>query len=366
MADRKIKLLYITRKYPPAVGGMENFAYNLYNGFDPDIVDKKIIKLGGRQSNLLWFFPYAFFRTLFTARKYDVILVGDAVLSAIGSAAKRVSPRTTVAVNVFGLDITYSNKLYQWYLRRFYNRFDKYISISQDTDDQLHKRGDYDSCIITPGVEVTGEFIDKDSRVFRDRYGIGADQLMLITVGRLVKRKGVEWFIRNVLPRLTDVDYRYVVIGQGEEEKHIKEAIEETGLGGKVIMTGRVDSDSLENAYTEADIFVMPNIRVEGNMEGFGIVASEASAHEDIVIASSIEGIRDAIKNGCNGILVDSRDAGAFERAIRDVDGRRDEYREKAREFSSYTRNNYSWNGICKQYVELFVNMRRADDGQKG
>ena len=90
---KKIKLLYITRKYPPAVGGMENFSYNLYNNFDPSKVDADIISLGKSQKHLVWFLPYALLKTVFKAGKYDVIFVGDALLSSVGFFTKLFHPR---------------------------------------------------------------------------------------------------------------------------------------------------------------------------------------------------------------------------------------------------------------------------------
>lgn len=362
MSDNRMKILYITRKYPPAVGGMENFAFNLYKGFDEAVVDKTIIKLGGKQINLLWFFPYAFFRTLFTAHKYDVIFVGDAVLSSIGYFAKKLNRKKTVVINVFGLDITYKNGLYQWYLRRFYKGFDKYIAISKDTEDELKKRGDYDSCIITPGV-VFNDGLTKTDKKFGTVYGISEDELLILTVGRLVKRKGVAWFVENVLPKLEDLNYRYVVVGSGEDESRIKALVKNLGLEDRVILTGRIDQDLLDAAYREADIFAMPNIHVDGDMEGFGIVACEAAAAENIVIASAIEGIRDAIKNGKNGILVESGDADAFARVIRDVRDNRDDYRDEAKSFAEYTRKHYSWKKICDEYIDLFRQMKKRDNG---
>ncbi|WP_295067609.1 glycosyltransferase family 4 protein [Ruminococcus sp.] len=355
---KKIKLLYITRKYPPAVGGMENFSYNLYNNFDPSKVDADIISLGKSQKHLAWFLPYALLKTVFKAGKYDVVFVGDALLSSVGFFTKLFHPRKKVVVNVFGLDITFKNKLYQLYLKLFYNKFDRYISISRETDETFRKRGGKRSCVINCGVDTeqfSGECADY-AEICR-KNGISEDDTVIITVGRLVKRKGVDWFVRNVMPELKDEKVKYLIVGDGEDRETIAEGIEKYGLGDKVKMLGRVETAELNSVYTHADAFIMPNIHVDGDMEGFGLVAVEASLAGLAVFASGIEGIRDAVIDGKNGWIMESGNAKQYAERVKDLCAHRDEYRKKAAEYSRYTRDTYSWKSICAKYVELFEKM---------
>jgi len=358
---KKIKMLYITRKYPPAVGGMENFSYNLYNNFDADKIETDIISLGKSQKNLIWFLPYAFFKTLFSAKNYDVIFVGDALLSAVGFFTKLLFPKKTVIVNVFGLDITFKNPLYQFYLKLFYNKFDKYISISRETDRELHKRGIKNSVVITPGVDIH-QFESKsaDYRKICKKYNISDNDVVLITVGRLVKRKGVNWFVRNVMPKFKDHNIKYLIVGDGEDRENIRKSIEEFSLQDKVKMMGRVDSAILNSVYTNADVFVMPNIHVEGDMEGFGLVAVEASLAGLSVVASGIEGIKDAVSNGRNGWLLESGNSEQYYNKIDDICRNRQEYKNTAKLHRQYTIDTYSWKSICNQYTELISGMLKG------
>lgn len=114
-----VKILCITRKYPPEVGGMENFCYNVFNGIKAKNKETKIVALGKKQINLLWFFPYAIIYTLFNAYKYDVLFVGDSLLCFLGFLSKIFYKKTKVYINVYGLDITYKNSIYQFYLKLF-------------------------------------------------------------------------------------------------------------------------------------------------------------------------------------------------------------------------------------------------------
>lgn len=104
-----------------------------------------------------------------------------------------------------------------------------------------------------------------------------------------------------------------------------------------------------------ASVFVMPNVPVKGDVEGFGLVALEAGCAGLPLVASDIEGIRDAIVQGENGALVRWDDAGAFAAAVgallSDEAGRRSAGA-AAREFN---RSNFGWDAAAKRYLEMIA-----------
>lgn len=355
----KIRLLYITRKYPPQVGGMETFSYNLFKGFDPDRVEKKIISLGKGQANLVWFVPYCIIYCALFARKYDVVFIGDAVLCLLNGIVKMFARKTKTVINVFGLDITYQKKIYQKYLSWCYKKADKYICISKETEKMLRQRGNFDSVVITPGIALPQKPLEKkrDYAAFASKFDVPDGASCLLTVGRLVKRKGVAWFLGQVMPRLKAENLRYFVVGDGEDREIIETIVAEQGLGDCVNILGRVDDDTLEMLYRNCDIFVMPNIPVENDMEGFGIVAVEAAISEMLVVASGIEGIKDAIIPQKNGVLLPAGDAEAYCSAIKTIMADKQEWEQKARQFAEFTKNTYHWGAICDQYLDLFESL---------
>jgi glycosyltransferase involved in cell wall biosynthesis len=110
--------------------------------------------------------------------------------------------------------------------------------------------------------------------------------------------------------------------------------------------------------FQTADIFVMPNIRVEGDVEGFGIVAIEAAIQGLPVVASNIEGINDAIIEGHNGFLVESGNAQAFEDKIRDILDNVN-LNELSEQVSEYTKQNYSWEHVSDLYLKEFMRIQK-------
>ena len=133
-------------------------------------------------------------------------------------------------------------------------------------------------------------------------------------------------------------------------------------MSGRVKLLGRLSDDDWLECYQYADVFVMPNIRVENDVEGFGIVAAEASLAGLIVVASGIEGITDAIQHEKNGILVESENAEAYIDVLKSIQNNKTVWTEKAENYSMYTKKHYSWNVICEQYR---INMKKLEKRER-
>jgi len=115
-----------------------------------------------------------------------------------------------------------------------------------------------------------------------------------------------------------------------------------------------VKDQTLKMLYNASDLFIMPNIPVEGDMEGLGLVALEANSAALPVIASKLEGIKDAVKDGKNGFLVEPYDIQRFINVIVPLlkdDGRREKIGKDAQK---YTLENYSCEKIARDYHREF------------
>jgi len=110
----------------------------------------------------------------------------------------------------------------------------------------------------------------------------------------------------------------------------------------------------LRTLYRGGDLFVMPNIHVPGDIEGFGVVMLEAGMCGMPVLAADLEGISDVVREGENGHLVPSRDAAAFERAVLAWLGDRARLAAASRAAARWTARTYSWEGIADRFVEIF------------
>ena len=251
---------------------------------------------------------------------------------------------------VHGLDLVYGSRLYQAYLRAFIYA-DTYVAISAATRRLAEARGLYPVTIITIGV--ANEFFkvqrhaDADPEVAAARKG----RMVLLTTGRLIPRKGVAWFVTNVLPRL---DVLYVVGGGGRDHARIVQAAADAGVTDKLLLIWQPDQERLYKLFAAADVFVMPNIPIPNDVEGFGIVGIEAAASGLPVVASRLEGIPDAVVDGESGILVEPANADAYVAAIekmRTDPEARVAFGEKARR---YVRTRNDWREVVGAYARLF------------
>lgn len=348
------KVLCMTRKYPPSVGGMERFCYDLYSLFEKDNdLDVNVVALGKSQKHLVWFFPYCFFYLLFNARKYDVIVFSDALFAGCAWIAGVVSPKTKKITDIHGLDITYPNPIYRLYMKMFLKKFDLYVCNSKNTEELVKSLGINNTTIINRGVNIHDEFVACPNDEFRAKYGINDNTTVIITVGRLVKRKGVEWFINDVMPKLNDVVY--MVAGGGPEKENIEKAIQNNHLEDKVKLLGKISDEDLNSLYYNADIFAMPNIPIENDVEGFGIVAIEASYKKCIVIAADIDGIADAVVHEKNGFLVECKNVVAYVDRIQDYIASKNKYKKLRENFAEYTMQEYSMEAIAKKYKKFIL-----------
>jgi phosphatidylinositol alpha-1,6-mannosyltransferase len=140
----------------------------------------------------------------------------------------------------------------------------------------------------------------------------------ILFIGRLVRRKGLRWFVADVLPALARrrPGLRLVVLGDGPDRPAIEAAATAAGMADRLVWLGAADDETKQHWLARAGACIMPNIAVPGDMEGFGIVALEAAAMGCPVVAADIEGLRDAVADGVSGSLVKSGDASAWLAAI--------------------------------------------------
>jgi len=347
------KLLFITRNYPPRIGGLENYSYHLINEFEKQGPTWKIV-LSKSKIHLFWFLPYCFFKALLIIRKchIDTIHLCDAFLSPLGLLLKSMTGKN-VTTSAHGLDITFPNRFYQTIVPKCVSRLDMAICVSRSTRDECIKRGiARQKCRVIPNGVTPSDFIltqsPNEARLILENI-LGTTFLnkkILLTVGRLVNRKGVLWFVEAVMPRL-DNAYLYIVAGDGPEYPSILEKIDKHKLNQKVLLLGSVSNEMRNLLYNGSDIFILPNITVENDVEGFGIVAIEAGSCGLPVVASNIQGIRDAVLDGRTGCLVPERDTERFIHAISTMSLRKDQIK-------STVAGTFGWPHIYEKYRNVF------------
>ncbi|MEZ5065340.1 MAG: glycosyltransferase family 4 protein [bacterium] len=172
--------------------------------------------------------------------------------------------------------------------------------------------------VIHPSVPAEDfEGTEERGRALRERHRISPEDPVLLTVGRLQRRKGHDVTIQalpTILARHPEA--RYVVVGSGEERDSLGELARELGVAEHVLFLGAVPDEDLVGWYGACDLFLMPNRTVNQDIEGFGIVFLEAAAAGRAAIAGNTGGTREAVVDGVTGFLVDGAEPAAVAAAV--------------------------------------------------
>jgi len=340
---RKLRVLVVTRNFPPLLGGMEKFNARLFAEMarECDVAlcgpagcaahvpaHATVAEVGG--GNLAVFLAGLGVAAVRMARRFrpDVVVAGSGLTSPLALAAARVA-RARYAVFVYGLDLVVKSWIYQRFWMPTIRSADLSFPISEYTRRIAIERGlpDARMKLLTPGVDIPAAPDPRAAATFRQRFGLDARPIIL-SVGRLTNRKGVVEFIEKSLPAIVQshADVAFVIIGgepsdalagnRGGAMDRIRQAAEQSGVARNVVLLGRCDDDVVLEAYRASQLHVFPVIELPGDVEGFGLVALEAAANGLPTVAFRVGGIPDAIGEGVSGTLVTPADYVAMSAAV--------------------------------------------------
>ncbi|HIK29993.1 MAG TPA: glycosyltransferase family 4 protein [Oscillatoriales cyanobacterium M59_W2019_021] len=371
MLKQQLKVIYVSHLHPPSdassqnIGGMQTTSMQLLNELKrrrelsviPILLESP---WKGIEIRTFWFLVKLYFTLpeIVKREKADIILCSSMVTGLLSLFVRsRISvPMVTI---VHGQDVTLPFWLYQKLLPRIFKNLNGAILISEATRKASIDRGlsSAKGIVIPNGMEIQPRHYDKSysRQVIEKEFNLDLkDKYLLLSVGRQVKRKGHAWFIEEVLP-LIENDVVYLLIGQGKEHQNLQDLKQKSPCGDRIILAGAQPQELLGHAYDAADIFIMPNIPVAGDLEGFGVVMLEANEARTPVVASDLEGIRDVIQNGINGYRVPPYDNKLFARIVDDLlDCKLDDLCESS--YNLVTRS-YTWKNLCDRYVRFLKQM---------
>ncbi|HEX5069085.1 MAG TPA: glycosyltransferase family 4 protein [Vicinamibacterales bacterium] len=194
-----------------------------------------------------------------------------------------------------------------------------------------------------------------EGAILRQRMGIGADEFVLLSAGRLEHNKGLD-VLAEALRRLSQpgeplaaIAWRWVVVGGGPFRPAIERAAEQAGIGARVMMAGAAADPDLHAWYEAATLFVHPT-----RYEGSSLVTLEAMAHRRPVVASRAGGLPDKIRSGHNGWLAEPGDADSLAAALRDAISARTRLAEMGARGRVIVEDEFSWSTIVDRQIGVY------------
>ncbi len=252
-----------------------------------------------------------FIRSLKT-RGYATVLISH--LLPLGTAAWIArffgGPRYAVLIHGLDLRLAMASPRKAWLARRVLRGAKAVIANSEFTRQEIETFDPHlKPIVLTPGAEP---MLLPDRVIARTSLGIRNDEFIILSVCRLVARKGVDHLIEALasLP----VNARLVVVGDGPDLSRLQELARLAN--GRVTFIQNTTDDERNAWYASADIFALP-IREEGkDVEGFGIVFLEAAQAGLPVVAGKSGGVHEAVVDQKTGLLVDPNDVAAIAQAL--------------------------------------------------
>jgi len=196
----------------------------------------------------------------------------------------------------------------------------------------------------------------------RQALGLGADDLLFVSAGRLEANKGFEFLIQ-ALSALRRVDptsgrpalgdrWRWVLLGDGPDRRRLERLVDAHGLRPFVVLKGRVDHAELHAWYESATLFVHPTL-----YEGSSIVTLEAMAHRRAIVATTAGGLPDKVEPGVNGWLVPPGDAGALVGALAEAIAARHRLEGMGQASRAIVERDFAWSSVIARWLDLYADV---------
>ena len=353
------RILFLARRYPPSVGGIETHCYNLYRR----LAESHPVKLVALGKNALWhlgwFVPYAFLIAFFQVifRRVEVIYFSDGVICSIAPFLRPLT-RVRFVVTIHGLEMTYAHPILSWLMRYGVSACDSVVVTSQKTREVALRAGvpDEKIAIIYLGIDPPSipESQRRDLKArFEAEHGIrfGRDKILL-NFGRQVPRKGMAQFLERGLP-LLDPHIKLIISGTGPDAARIRRIWKENDLQDRVFLLYLSDEE-LGMIRREADLFIMPNVPYPNDIEGCGIAQLECMYDGTPAAVFAVDALPESVRKG--GYLIPPNDYAAFADQIhaffRLSPKERAQIEREARE---YVRTEFTWDKTAAEYVALFA-----------
>jgi glycosyltransferase involved in cell wall biosynthesis len=245
---------------------------------------------------------------------FDLVVCGHVnLLPAAWLAARRMKARLLVVC--YGLEVWNPGN---WPKRYMLHRTDAIVAISAFTVKRLREwaviAGDRIS-LVPNAIDLSAYTPGDGDEQLRRKLGLDSGPILL-TLGRMDAAERAKGFdeVLEVLPSLLE-DFptlTYCLAGDGTDRARLEQKAQKLGVREQTVFTGYVPEEQKLDLYRLADLFVMPS-----RLEGFGYVFLEALATGIPVVASSVDGSREAVRGGAWGSLADPNNRDEVLNAIR-------------------------------------------------
>lgn len=151
----------------------------------------------------------------------------------------------------------------------------------------------------------------------REMYNIPEDSKIILFLGRIMERKGVDILIRATLPILRKEDAVLLICGDGDYKDYCQSIVKENNdVFGKIVFAGKIQPKNRAAYYKQSDLFVIPAILWKGMIDIWALTVNESLEQGTPVISTTAVGASYDLISDINGIVVEQNDVSALTDAI--------------------------------------------------
>lgn len=312
------KVLLLTHEYYPFAGGVASYCYNLFKNFPADkyivLTDCQDVQTSHNKIQAKLLVPYIWphwlgglWSTIQVVKKNKIEIIFTPNILPLGSIAFFIKKIFGIpyVISLHGLDINLAIQHKASWTKKILTNAEAVICNTNYTASLIKDLVSVDKIkVIYPSISINQEKASVEKiNSLKQKYNI-TDEKVILTVGRLVTRKGHALVIR-ALDRLGDLAVKYFILGEGPEKVALENQIKEAKLEDRVFLVGKVSNEALLDFYQLADIFVLANQSQGADVEGFGMVFLEAASFSLPIIAGSSGGVQEVFSGQSDVIYAD-------------------------------------------------------------
>ena len=295
---RILKVIFFIIKYAPT---KYNVAFRSLN----------IFKYGKPSLSLSLFFMSI---QLLERGPFDIIHAQFGTLGLSAASLNQFLPGKCKLVTSFrGSDATVFLKKHPGAYHELFKQGDLFLPVSEFLKERLIQEGCEEKKIV---VHHSG--IDCSKFEYVQRHRVSGEPIKVLTIARLVEKKGVAFAIEAVsrlLSKGEKIDYR--IVGDGMLREDLQQLIEDMGIEQQVKLLGWKTHEAVKILLEESHVLVAPSLTPEsGDQEGIPNAIKEAMASGLPVISTFHSGIPELVADGVSGVLVPERDAASLADAL--------------------------------------------------
>ena len=208
-------------------------------------------------------------------------------------------------------------------------------------------------------ISILPEGLEPDRFPFSDRSTL--EQVRILTVGRLVEKKGIEYALRS-LPAVLEKypGLQYDILGDGPLFNSLCDLCKELHIEDNVQLHGAKSRNDVIDFFKQANVFVLPCVKAkDGDSEGQGLVLQEAQAMGVPVISTFSNGIPDGVKNNETGILIEERNPEMLAEKLQLLLGNKELRNTMGTAGRKFVEANYDQKVLTKRLMGIYQNMIR-------